>query len=1198
MSETASIHPAEADRNLLFGVLALQTALIDNAQFAEVCSAWTTRKQTPLGDLLRERGWITAEEHQEIVRLAQRHLQRHGTAQASLAQLTGDYLRQSLGSVADADLQKSLTVVTPIPAQALTSTVTYQPTTRSRYTVLRLHAKGGLGQVWLARDEDLGRDVALKEILPGRANESNTRARFLEEARVTGQLEHPGIVPVYELVRSGSGQEPFYTMRFIRGRTLSDAVGTYHQHRQAGTAGPLELRDLLGSFISICQAIAYAHSRGVIHRDLKGQNVVLGDFGEVMVLDWGLAKVQGKSEGPADLPPVTAEQPGSRDQTVQGQVLGTPAYMSPEQAEGRLDRLDQRSDVYGLGAILYEILTGQPPFTGPDTLTVLELVIKSPPTPPRARVATIAAALEAVCLKALAKQPALRYARASDLAQEVQRYLADEPVEALREGPLTRLARWGRQHRSLTVGAAALLVTTVVALAVGLLVVNREKDRTAAERDRAEQALAAEAKARQRTRLALDEMSSQVVENWLARQGRKLEPAQEKFLHNALAYYRDFSEEAGDSEEVRKGVADAHRRVGTIEHKLGQFHDAEDAYRRAVTLYKVLAADFPDRPEYRREQAGASHNLGVLFWDTGKPKEAETAYQEALALRRQLVEERAADPTYRQDLASSYTVLANLYANTSRPQQADEAYRSALALQERLVAEDPSRPEYRRDLAVTQYNWSLELDKTGHPKEAEKQVRAAVATRRQLVAEFPKEPKYQRDLAVALTSLGTGLRDAGQIKDAEANLREAVALVKQLAADYPTVTEYRQELAASDEDLAILLVNSDRVKEAEAPFRDALALRRQLAEDFPASVKFRLDLTYSQNNMGVYFYQTGRLKEAEAMYRDAIAILQQLAAEYPRMPNYRYGLALKLFNLSLLLQQVERWQDAEKASRESVALLKQLAADFSKVPAYRKDLAKSYSGLAAGLVETGSLAEAETTYREALALHQKLVDQFPKQPEYRQEWAVVGHNLSVVLGKADRPQEAEKAERDALALREKLVTEFAENPHYRKELADSLVHLAQLARDRREFVPARELLDRARPHLEAALKSNPDYDIYRSASRTFRSVLATCLAGQGDARAAVETAEQISRLGWDPAIDLYEAAAALARCATVVEKDKDLPESKRQELAGSYADKALALLRQAIAKGYKNAARLREEMAFTALRERKEFQQLVADLEK
>ena len=224
--------------------------------------------------------------------------------------------------------------------------------------------------------------MALKELRPEQANNPVVWSRFMEEAKITGQLEHPNIVPVHELVRQGESQQPFYTMRFVKGRTLSEAIRDYHRRRAEGQAGSLEFRSLLGAFLGVCNAIAYAHSRGVIHRDLKPQNVVLGDYGEVIVLDWGLAKLVERLEETLT-PAVAVAHEADRGETVQGQVLGTPAYMSPEQAEGRWDSVDRRTDIYGLGAILYEILAGQLPFDGDGTADVLRKVANEPPAPPR-----------------------------------------------------------------------------------------------------------------------------------------------------------------------------------------------------------------------------------------------------------------------------------------------------------------------------------------------------------------------------------------------------------------------------------------------------------------------------------------------------------------------------------------------------------------------------------------------------------------------------------------------------------------------------------------------------------------------------------------------------------------------------------------------------------------------------------------------
>jgi hypothetical protein len=283
----------DTDRNLLFGVLALQADLLTPSCFVEACTLWANQKQTPLANLLVERGWLTDADRTDIQKLLDRKLKKHGgDARASLAEVTTDQVRQSLAGVADADVRQSLAGPTPPPqGHVLLSTTDHIPEARDRYTLSRLHATGGIGRVWLAHDDSLGRDVALKELRPERAGNPVVWARFLKEAQITGQLEHPGIVPIYEMGKRPDDQAPFYTMRFVRGRTLSEAVAAYHQKRSRGEAKPLELRELLTAFVGVCNAVAYAHSRGVLHRDLKPQNVVLGDYGEVIVLDWGLAKL-------------------------------------------------------------------------------------------------------------------------------------------------------------------------------------------------------------------------------------------------------------------------------------------------------------------------------------------------------------------------------------------------------------------------------------------------------------------------------------------------------------------------------------------------------------------------------------------------------------------------------------------------------------------------------------------------------------------------------------------------------------------------------------------------------------------------------------------------------------------------------------------------------------------------------------------
>ena len=429
------------DRNLLFGVVALQSGLIDQRQFVDACTLWTSRKDSQLADVLVEQGWIVDEDRRHVEYLLARRLKKEGgDPRQSLASVPVE-VKVALASIGDQAIRESLQGTDDGRVRATTISMDALPPLRRKELTLKgLHSTGGIGQVWIAYDEVLGREVALKELKADKARSPQNLERFFREAQLTGQLEHPGIVPVYDYASNGEGGRCYYTMRFVKGRTLSEAVRAYHDHRQAaggkGVTG--ELVRLLNVFVSICQTVAYAHSRNVIHRDLKGDNVILGDFGEVIVLDWGLAKrLESLSEPEvdayaqqtlvpgADSPSSDEDAPFAPSATMQGEKLGTPAYMAPEQALGHIDQIDKRTDVYGLAAILYEILTGEPPFLGKSIVEILHRVIHEPPERPADRVPGLPAELERICLRGLSKEREERQQSAAELADQIQRWITE-----------------------------------------------------------------------------------------------------------------------------------------------------------------------------------------------------------------------------------------------------------------------------------------------------------------------------------------------------------------------------------------------------------------------------------------------------------------------------------------------------------------------------------------------------------------------------------------------------------------------------------------------------------------------------------------------------------------------------------------------------------------------------------------------------
>jgi len=355
-----------------------------------------------------------------------------------------------------------------------------------RFVFKKFHAKGGMGEVWLCEDSDIGRPVALKRMLKGRQKHKN---QFIKEAQVTGQLEHPGVIPVHELSLDDKGQ-PYYVMKFVHGKTLKDVIREFHEQKPTPPSPPLQGGDLGGSrevawlrllkvFINLCQTIAYAHSRGVIHRDIKPDNVMVGAYGETLVLDWGLAKIIGEPESDEPYAGIRVSEFEDTQASVSGSVKGTPFYFAPEVASGEVEKVDHVSDVFLLGGTLYEMVTGRPPRKADKMPALLEMARTVTPLPARQIDPTVPKPLDAICRKALAMRKEDRYQSATELADDMERYLAGEPVSAYQESLPERTWRWVKRHRtalSRTLGAAVILAIGLTAFELIRSAREREAD--------------------------------------------------------------------------------------------------------------------------------------------------------------------------------------------------------------------------------------------------------------------------------------------------------------------------------------------------------------------------------------------------------------------------------------------------------------------------------------------------------------------------------------------------------------------------------------------------------------------------------------------------------------------------------------------------------------------------------------------------
>ncbi len=293
---------------------------------------------------------------------------------------------------------------------------------------------GGMATVYRGRDRELNRTVAIK-VVSLLDETGDLSRRMLHEARIVAQLEHPGVVPIHDVGQLSDGRA-FYAMKYVEGKTLETLK-----------LEELSFADRLRIFLKVCEALAFAHSRFIIHRDLKPGNIMIGAFGEVLVMDWGIAWA---AETARAEPPSTPLDPSATtipNATAPGTVIGTPAYMAPEQARGEVHRIDVRSDIYSLGAVLYFLLTSRAPFGGPEEIVIREQVVAGSFKPPRQRNRSISRALEAICLKAMARNPELRYATVTQLAGDVAAFLDGREVSAYRENPLEHFWRWANRNK-------------------------------------------------------------------------------------------------------------------------------------------------------------------------------------------------------------------------------------------------------------------------------------------------------------------------------------------------------------------------------------------------------------------------------------------------------------------------------------------------------------------------------------------------------------------------------------------------------------------------------------------------------------------------------------------------------------------------------------------------------------------------------
>jgi serine/threonine protein kinase/tetratricopeptide (TPR) repeat protein len=779
-----------------------------------------------------------------------------------------------------------------------------------QYELLEEVDRGGMGVVYRARQRGLNRIVAVKSIRSATVSESD-RARFRLEAEAAAKLEHPNIVRVYE-VSEHDGYD-FLSMEFIEG-------GSLQRRLKEGRLSPRLAAELIAT---LADTVQFAHDHGIVHRDLKPGNILIcGEWADtkgqrplaqslpvtIKITDFGLAK---------------RFRDNANAKTQAGAILGTPSYMSPEQADGRQADVGPQSDIYSLGAILYELLTGLPPFEAPTAIQTLQWIRSRDPVPPERLAPDVPRDLATICLKCLHKEPARRYASARDLADDVRCFLDHRPIRA-RPTPWTeRSSRWVRRHSLIAALAAALFV--VCAVSGGLFVWQQYRvghlttlaastERVAVQQEK--RAAAAEADAE-----ASFQQSRELVEQW-TRLGEQLyqQPGMDELrrqaLEKALEFYSQFLAQHGDDPQLRLATARAAIRAGVLQSELGHWEPSEKNLTQAISLFDSLPVT----------DASAEERLGALLH------------------------------------------LAHVRRRLERWSESEATYQEAIDSGKRLVAGHPDNDRYTIVLANALINICVVLNHDQRWDESEKTFGQAIRLLRQMIERrlsTSQSPSAGEAELTASKSAASPFSPADEIR-ASRELRERLAgsssqILRQLAAG-----KYLTELALCLDDLGLLLYRRGKTAEASEAYMEAFELRHLAHLQSPSELWMGLYLARSHTHLGEVAERLQRPEDAAARYREAITWLDRLHKEAPARVDYTVDLGQAYASLAGVRLDQEQFADAISNYRLAVAIQEQLVANTPAVNSLKRNLAASIDGLGRALAANGEDREALEAYRRAL----------------------------------------------------------------------------------------------------------------------------------------------------------------------------------------------------------------------------------------
>jgi serine/threonine protein kinase len=1087
---------------------------------------------------------------------------------------------------------------------------------------------GGMGIVYRARHRSTPRVVALKMIRSGRLASPEELQRFQVEVQAAAALEqHPNIVPIYDV--QITARQPYYTMQLLEGGPLSWRLGRYRD-------SPKLAAEII---FQIAGAVDHAHRSGVLHRDVKPDNILFDGADRPHLVDFGLAKRCG----------------GDQDLTHSIAVVGAANYMPPEQAAGRSKLATTAADIYSLGATLYALLVGKPPFASDSAMKTLQLVQTAEAVPPRKLNRKVPHDLDVICLKCLAKEPGDRYNTAGELADDLRCFLCNLPIRARPVSAPARFWRWCQRNRAV----AVLLVLVLTASTAGSIASTIFWRRAERQRDRAESSY-------RLSRQALDRSVRLIIDDPQFKSG-PLERFRAHILNAHLEYHKQFVEQFGSDSAFLADLGRSHLEMGNAVRDLHDSRTALPHLHEAVRIFASLSESEPAVNEHRARLAESYSSLAIAFSNLGQTVDAERETVAAVRLREMLAAANPANCDYQRAFADALNALGEVQNGRDRSTEAEATFLQSLSIYRMAASDDPSSDDARFGIAAVLNSLGSIYQSHNRLRKAEEAFTEAREIYLGVDLDSPENTWLREPFSWLRSELAALYASRGDYDAALEEHRAVITLREKLAREHPVITGYSAQLAVAWDGLGDLCRSLGRFREAQEAHLKSMSVLTGIDPEAQKTEIVQSQLGDSIYGLGMDYSAAGQLERAEEFLRKAASAFHELGQNHLERPQHADREANALADLASLLRRLNRDDEAEKAVRNVIDLRASMLRLQPNAADHQESLADAYDSLADLLLKTDRrdgaeeaaqkafavrmestpanprspeilaraheavarlhkklrrFKKAETAYREALAIRKSLAADDPEDDEKQHGLAQLHNDLGNLLSECGWFQSASESFLEATRIRRRLARKSRATPETPLEIADDQLDLGAIARWSGEYAKALEHLGRAISTLpsEAGTSDSPGRNLLISAHANC-GIIFNILDRHAEGLAAWERAIELSggTIHWirinraQTLVRLMRIGEAAAAAEDVLASDGLTPNDLRTaagvfalcsagnqpetEAAGQFALRAVELLRRAVAAGYGNVREVENADDLKLLRARADFQEILVQLQ-